>query len=233
MDGHSLSISQPKRSLYGKAVERGEVPPSREGQKATLGIGWDGVMVWVDDGWHEVKVGSGFEFGPGAQGEVEVHRMGYRAAYGEVIDGFVAMGCPKGVRMVNGYHAAEHLRALGREAYGQEATKWVEYVGWKGKVEAVIRGGEAVLVTRRGWSEGVARTADYFRERADPMRYPDFRALGYPIEWDGRKRRQRDAWRCKNRGQRWEKNGLVAILALHGAGMGGADEWHQAWERIR
>ena len=27
------------------------------------------MMVWVDDGWHEVKVGCCFEFGPGKDGE--------------------------------------------------------------------------------------------------------------------------------------------------------------------
>lgn len=59
------------------------MPPPREGQKEAPGIGLDGVMVWVDDGWHEVKVGCRFELGPGRRGEVEAWRIGCRAFYGD------------------------------------------------------------------------------------------------------------------------------------------------------
>lgn len=256
------------KALWESGVKGEEIPPPREGEKAELGISLDGVMVWVDDGWHEVKVGSCFEFGPGEQGEVEVRQIGYRATYGEVeefrrmmwgyayhrglglsgkgvvvgdgavwIDGFAEMYCPGGVRIVDWYHAVEHLWALGREAYGEEAQGWVEEMKaylWEGKVEEVIRGCEAVLATRGGWDEGIARTADYFRERADQMRYPDFRAAGYPIGSGTVESGCKGiAWRCKNRGQRWKENGLVAILALRSAGMGGDGEWNWAWEQIR
>jgi len=64
---------------------KGEEPtPPREGQKAELGIGLDGVMVHVDGEWHEVKVGCCFEFGPGKGGGVEAQEVGYLAWYGEV-----------------------------------------------------------------------------------------------------------------------------------------------------
>lgn len=61
-----------------------EIPAPREGPKSALGISLDGVMVWVEDGWHEVKVASCFEFGPGKDGEVEARRVGYWASYGDV-----------------------------------------------------------------------------------------------------------------------------------------------------
>ena len=41
------------------------------------------------------------------------------------IDGFVETYCP-GIRIVDWYHAVEHLWALGKEAYGEEAEEWVE-----------------------------------------------------------------------------------------------------------
>ncbi len=256
------------KALWESGVKGEEPPPPREGQKAELGVSLDGVMVRVDDGWHEVKVGCCFEFGPGEQGETEACRVGYLAGYGEVeefrrmmwgyayhrglglegkavvigdgaawIDGFAEMYCPGGVRVVDWYHAVEHLWALGREAYGEEGVGWVErlkeHLG-RGEVGAVVEGCAAVLATRGSWSEGVARTADYFGERAEQMRYPDFRAAGYPIGSGTVESGCKGiAWRCKGRGQRWKTNGLVAMLALRSAGMGGAEEWKWAWEQIR
>lgn len=268
--GGALAAHQQEEAnrLWESGVQGGEMPPPREGQKAALGISLDGVKVWVDDGWHEVKVGCCFEFGPGEQGEVAAQRIGYRAFYGEVevfrrmmwgyayhrglgltgkgvvvgdgaawIDGFAEMYCPKRVRIVDWYHAVEHLWALGREAYGESAREWVERMKahlWNGEVAQVVEGCATLLATRTEWSEGVMRTADYFRERAEQMRYPDFRAAGYPMGSGTVESGCKGvAWRCKNRGQRWKKKGLVAILALRSAGMGGTDEWGWAWQQIR
>lgn len=70
--------------LWGSGVRGEELPPPREGQQAETGISLDGVMVWVEDGWHEVKVGSCFGFGPGEEGEVKARDIGYRAGYRDV-----------------------------------------------------------------------------------------------------------------------------------------------------
>lgn len=77
--GGALAARQQEeaKALWGSGVRGEEVPPPREGQKEAPGIGLDGVMVWVDDGWHEVKVGCCFELGPGRRGEVEAWRIGY------------------------------------------------------------------------------------------------------------------------------------------------------------
>ncbi len=131
----------------------------------------------------------------------------------------------------------EHLWALGQEAHGEKATGWVERMKhhlWRGEVEAVVGGCEALLATRDGWSAEAARTAGYFRERADRMRYPEFRAAGYPIGSGTVESGCKGiGWRCKSRGQRWKRKGLTAILSLRSAGMGGKKEWNQAWELIR
>jgi hypothetical protein len=192
-------------------------------------------MVWVEGGWHEVKVGSCFEFGPVADEEVKARNIGYWVGYGDVevfrrtmfwyayhrglgvegkavvigdgapwIDGFAQMYCPKRVRVVDWYHAVEHLWALGREAFGEEAAAWVEKVKqklWEGKVEQVIQECEKVLGRKSGWSEGVGRTAEYFRERRVQMEYPAFRKAGYPIG-SGRVESacKGIGWRCKGQG---------------------------------
>ncbi len=86
------------------------------------------------------------------------------------------------MRVVDGDPAVEHLWALGREAFGEEADCWVEDVKqklWEGKVERVIPECEEVLGRNRG---GVGR----WPERPNifgrgEMESPAFRKTGYPI----------------------------------------------------
>jgi hypothetical protein len=140
------------------------------------------------------------------------------------------------VRVVDGYPAVEHLWALGREAFGEEADCWVEDVKqklWEGKVERVIPECEEVLGRRSGWSGEVARTAEYFRERRVQMESPAFRKAGYPIgSGTVESACTGIGWRCKGRGQRWKAKGWGAIFALRRAGRGGQREWNQAWRQM-
>ena len=255
-------------ALWESGVKGEEPPPPRDGQKEEVGISLDGMMVWVEDGWHEVKVGSCFTFGPNRQGEVKAKEVGYWAWYGEVeefrrtmwwyayhrglglegkavvigdgaawIDGFVATYCPGGVRIADWYHAVERLWALGKEAYGEEAEQWVEEMKrhlWEGRVEEVVIGCETALAPGKGRREEVAGTANYFRRRAQQMRYPAYRQAGYPIGSGTVESGCKGvALRCRGRGQRWKTKGLRSMLALRTAGMGGRKEWNWAWEQIR
>jgi hypothetical protein len=80
--------------------------------------------------------------------------------------------------VVDGYPAVEHLWALGREAFGGEAARWVA-VGGEGRAgHPGVRGGSG---EESRWSGEVARTAEYFRERRVQMESPAFRKAGYPI----------------------------------------------------
>ena len=255
-------------ALWESGVKGEEAPPPRDGQKERVGISLDGMMVWVDDGWHEVKVGSCFTFGPGRHGEVETAEVGYWAWYGDVepfrqtmwwyayhrglgwegqavvlgdgatwIDGFVETYCPDGVRIVDWYHALQHVWTLGKEAFGDQADQWVEKMErllWEGHLEEVGAGCEAVLASRKHWSDEAARTANYFRQRADQMRYPAYRQAGYPIGSGTVESGCKGiAWRCRGRGQRWKTKGLRGMLALRSAAMGGPKEWQWAWQQIR
>ena len=79
------------------------------------------------------------------------------------IDGFAEMYCPKRMRGVDWYRAVEHLWALGREAFREAASQWVEQVKqklWEVEVEQVIQACEEVLKTKSGWSARVVRTAE-------------------------------------------------------------------------
>ena len=254
--------------LWESGVKGEEPPPPRKGEKEQLGISMDGMMVWVDGDWHEVKVGCCFGFGAGRDGEVKAVDITYLAAYQDVevyrrslwghayhqglglegkgvvigdgakwIDGFCETYCPGGVRIVDWYHAVEHLWALGREAYGDGAEKWVkemEKALWEGKVEEVVQGCQSVLAEREEWSEGVRSTARYFQERKEQMRYPEFRAAGYPIGSGMVESACKGfARRCKGRGDRWTSKGLNSILSLKEVAMGGPEEWRDAWGRMK
>jgi len=202
--------------LWESGARKEGIPAPKEGQKKAMGIGIDGMMVWVEDGWHEVKVGCCFEFGPGPNGEVAARNIG--------------------VRIVDWYHAVEHLWGLGREAFGEKASEWVEKVKewlWEGKGEEVVRECERVLEEKSVWGERVARTAEYFRQRREQMDDPAFREAGYPIGSGVVESACKGiGGRCKGRGQRWKSKGLEATLALRSAGMGGERGWNQACEQI-
>jgi len=104
--------------------------------------------------------------------------------------------------VVDGDPAVEHLWALGREAFGEEADCWV-VVGGEGRAgHPGVRGGSG---EESGWSAEVARTAEYFRERRVQMESPAFRKAGYPIG-SGTVESA-----CKGRGQRWKATGWGAL----------------------
>jgi len=132
--------------------------------------------------------------------------------------------------VVDGDPAVEHLWALGREAFGEEADCWV-VVGGEGRAgHPGVRGGSG---EESGWSAEVARTAEYFRERRVQMESPAFRKAGYPIgSGTVESACTGIGWRCKGRGQRWKAKGWGAIFALRRAGRGGQREWTQAGKQM-
>ncbi len=72
--------------------------------------------------------------------------LGDRAAW---IDSFAETYCPNRVRIVDWYHAMEHIWALGKEALGEGAEAWVKKVEerlWRGDVRGAF-----------GYPVGVAR----------------------------------------------------------------------------
>ena len=84
--------------------------------------------------------------------------------------------------MVDGDPAVEHLWALGREAFGEEADCWVEDVKqklWEGRREQVIRDCEEVLGRNRGGVGRWPKRPNIFGR--GEMESPAFRKAGYPV----------------------------------------------------
>jgi len=270
VEEHGSRLAKQRKAEAQQLWEQGEkgealVAP-RDGAKEELGISLDGGMVWVDDGWHEVKVGCCFEFGPGKDGEIEARELGYWAHFGEVedfrrtlwgyayhrglglegkaivigdgapwIDRFAEKYCARQVRIVDWYHALEHLWALGREAFGEKRVAGSR--GWSERCGTGRRGRVWKRVKRRWRSKRRGGMGSSGRRNTFAKGKPGWitRLFVRQVIRLGAGR-----WRALVRGLAGVVRGagsagnpkLNAMLALRSAGMDGKREWAQAWKLI-
>jgi hypothetical protein len=92
---------------------------------------------------------------------------------------------PQATQIVDWFHAAEHLAAVAKAAFGEEEARqrWHEDVReqlWEGKVAEVIAACEALAKGGRGQEEA-SQAATYFRNNASRMDYGTYRSKGYQI----------------------------------------------------
>jgi len=144
-----------------------------------------------------------------------------------------ALHFPHRVEVLDWYHAMEHLWAAGNGVLGegtQPAKLWVaaqEQLLWDGRVEEVIANLGALAEAPGG--EAAREQIHYFEVNTERMRYPHFRAEGYPIGSgvvESACKRVVGA-RLKQAGMCWNKAGARAVLALRTARL--SNRWDQAW----
>ena len=154
---------------------------------------------------------------------------------------------PDSVRIVDWYHAMEHLWRAANAVYGQgtqEARRWVkrrEEELARGEVHKVIRALEQVaeveLVQIKGeeavgseLQQDLLKEASYFRSNARRMRYQEFREEGYPIGSDMVESGCKNlvGARLKGPGMRWSRPGAERMLALRSEFLSG--RWDEAWQ---
>jgi hypothetical protein len=150
----------------------------------------------------------------------------------EWIDGLYQRCYYDSIRIVDWYHACEHLAALARQNFG-EANRpgqlWLEHQKeqlWRGDTPAVVQAIEQLDLdpTLRD------REANYFRKHARAMTYLEFCEMGLPVgsgvvEGGGCKGVVQG--RFKRVGMRWSRPGAKNMLALcceYGSG-----RWQQIW----
>ena len=148
-----------------------------------------------------------------------------------------ALHFPLRVEVLDWYHASAHLWAAGKGVFGEGtplAKQWVaaqEQLLWDGKVEEII-------ANLRTLSQAPAGTAaqeqiHYFEVNKERMRYPQYRAQGYPIgsgSVESACKRVVGA-RLKGSGMRWSKPGAQAVLTLRAAKLSNC--WREAWLATR
>jgi hypothetical protein len=185
---------------------------------------------------------------------VEAERRGLRAAEtvlvlgdgGNWIDPLSEREHLHDQRIVDYYHAAEHLYAAARAALGREspeATKLAEQLKdalWDGQLDQVIatlqqqaerlgppQDGDGPEHPRRV----LANNVGYFQTHGRHMDYPRYRRRGWPIgsgvTESGVKQFNK---RVKGTEQFWSLPGVETILALRALWLSQDDRWQRYWD---
>lgn len=140
------------------------------------------------------------------------------------------------IRIVDLYHARQHLCNLAKIVYGSTRVKSKEWAACRreqldaGDVEAVITSMRSLRPRDKKIQEAVCTEIDYFQTNAKRMRYAEFRRQGLFVGSGvveagcktiiGR--------RLKQSGMRWTVRGANAIIALRCCQLSG--RWEEFWE---
>jgi len=189
----------------------------------------------------------------GTMARVEAERRGYRQAEvviamgdgGNWIDPLLEREFRVQQRVVDWYHASEHLWDCARAAHGpqtpatsslaEELEAWL----WDGKVARVIQ-----RLSALSGELGEPRPADppqhprrvlqqnvgYFTRHRGHMDYPSYRAAGWPIgSGETEAGVKQFNKRVKGTEQFWTADGIEPILSLRAAWVSQDDRWHRYW----
>jgi hypothetical protein len=126
------------------------------------------------------------------------------------------------IEIVDWYHASEHVWAVARSVYGDgtaAATRWAE-----ASLTVLYEVGGAALLERLreltpetdAARATVATERGYFQTNRERMRYPEYRAAGYPIGSGAVESSAKHViqHRLKRAGCRWSERGGQALIVL-------------------
>jgi hypothetical protein len=201
---------------------------------------------------HVASMGKTEEFGRPAR--VEAERRGWQYAVqalaiadcGNWIDPLLEREFPGIKRIADWSHAKEHLYACARAVHGGNETPeaqalagvWTDLL-WDGGVETVVAqmqecarrlGPPRKQDSRDHPRRVVAQNAGYFEKNQAHMRYPDYRAKGWPIGSGNTEAGVKQFnKRVKGSEQFWSPDGIEAMLALRGQWLSQDDRWAAYW----
>lgn len=164
---------------------------------------------------------------------------------GNWIDPLVAREFSQATRILDWYHATEHLHACARAAYGPDSPKTESLADqlktwlWEGQTDRVIK-----ILERWSLRVGTPRTEDgpdhprrvlaanveYMRQNQPYMNYPEYRRRGWPIGSGnveaGVKQFNK---RLKGTEQFWQPSGAEAMLCLRALWLNQDKRWKSYW----
>ena len=189
----------------------------------------------------------------GVRARVEAERRGIRQARQVVvlgdgaawIDTLHEQHFARHVRIVDWYHAVEHLHEVSRAVHPddtparQRLVDRLETALWHGQVQTVVlalkelaqRAGPAREADPPDHPRRVlARNVGYFQRHAEHMNYPAYRNRGWPIATgmteSGVKQFNQ---RVKGTEQFWHDHGVEPVLALRSLWLSEDDRWNHYW----
>jgi hypothetical protein len=189
----------------------------------------------------------------GTMARVEAERRGYRQAEvviamgdgGNWIDPLVAREFRVAARVVDWYHAAEHLWDCARAIHGPQTpaaastAERLEAWLWDGRVRRVIdelAGQSARLGPPPPDAPAadprvvLARNVGYFTAHAAHMDYPRYRANGWPVgSGETEAAVKQFNKRVKGTEQSWNEAGVEPVLALRAAWVSQDERWPRYW----
>jgi hypothetical protein len=190
----------------------------------------------------------------GTLARVEAERRGLRQAEevialgdgGNWIDPLVATFFHVLARIIDWFHAAEHLWDCAKAVHGADtpqAAQWAERLEallWDGQVQRVIAELSAAAAklgppietdTAASPRKILATNVAYFTKHQTHMKYPEYRRRGWPIgSGETEAAVKQFNKRIKGSEQFWSPEGVEAILALRGLWLSQDDRWRKYWE---
>jgi hypothetical protein len=191
------------------------------------------------------------EFGPLCR--LEAEKRGLREAEqvvviadgGNWIDPLLQRTFHGYVRILDYYHASEHLWEVAeavyghaeakRKRYGERLRQWL----WDGQTRKLLKelsrqqqklGPPPAQASAEDPRQVVALNLGYFRAREDQMDYPSYRAKGWPIGSGGVEAGVKQFnKRIKGTEQFWHAQSLEPILALRGMWLSQDERWDRHW----
>jgi len=146
---------------------------------------------------------------------------------------------PTAIRILDWYHAIEHLHEAARKLFGENAKeKCAEWVRpfkeqlWNGKVLEVIAELQKQASTWKGDSTAINDLIRYYFGNREAMDYASYRGKGYIIGSGSIESAQNYvvAIRTKLSGMIWSKRGIRAVLWLRCAFY--ESRWEQFWSNL-
>jgi hypothetical protein len=160
---------------------------------------------------------------------------------GNGLDDFMDVHFPRAVRILDFYHAAEHLGDLAKAYLGSNATAAEELTEeWSHQMKH--EGGDAILATLQALDlkgrspaakEAHRLVSGYVRNNLHRMDYPRYRSEGWQIGSGHIEAACKTVvnQRLKQSGMRWGGDGADAVCHLRALYEGEASQWDAFWQR--
>lgn len=176
---------------------------------------------------------------------VEIHRRGVENAkeVAAVMDGadweqgFSDYHCPQATRILDFPHAAEHVNAIGESVYGEHTSESKAWLGERlhrlkheGPDKLLLEFGR--LQRKHPDTQALSTHLTYLKKRKQQMRYPLFKAQGWPIGSgivESGNKLMVEA-RLKGAGMHWAETNVDPMLALRNILCSG--RWKEDWPKI-